>query len=127
MKVEFLAGDPADWPLPLIRLFDYRAGHVERLRQACEDLAEGRRAEFRLHDQPWVEALGGCRFVWRAGAKDAGVRLPAPSDPFVLEFSGEAWREVRDKLLPFLDDSTGYNWLTNEGEVNVLLSPDGGW
>jgi hypothetical protein len=45
----------------------------------------------------------------------------------VLSFSGEAWHEVLDKLRPFAGDSNGFNWLTNEGDVNVLISPDGAW
>jgi len=56
-----------------------------------------------------------------------GVRLPAPGGPFVLEFSAEAWREVEGKLLPFVDGSGGPNWLTNEGDVEVLISLDGTW
>ena len=45
----------------------------------------------------------------------------------LLELAGEAWREVSDKLLPFVDGSDGYNWLTNEGDVKVLISRDGTW
>ena len=45
----------------------------------------------------------------------------------MLAFSDEAWREVEEKLLPFSHGSAGFNWLTNEGDVNVLISPDGQW
>lgn len=125
MKVEFLAEGAAE--CPLIRLFDYRAGELERLLIACSELGDQRRAEFPLHDQPWVESVAGCQFTWRAGARNAGVQLPASGTAFVLELAGEAWREVSDKLLPFIDGSGGYNWLTNEGDVNVLISRDGTW
>ena len=53
--------------------------------------------------------------------------LPAPGLPFVLAFSDEAWREVEGKLAPFADGSGGFNWLTNEGDVNVLISESGQW
>jgi len=60
--------------------------------------------------------------------EDRGVVLPALGSPFVLEFSDEAWREVEDKLLPFAEDSGGdFTWLTNEGDVNVLISESGQW
>jgi hypothetical protein len=125
MKVEFLEEGSPD--CPLLRLFDYRTDEVKRLCEVCDQLAEGKRVEFVLHDQPWVEAIRGCRFLWRISKKDVGVRLPAPGEPFVLEFSDEVWREVQDKLRPFADGSGGFQWLTNEGDVNVLISFSGLW
>lgn len=54
--------------------------------------------------------------------------LPDRGSPFVLEFSDEAWREMEDKLLPFAENSGGdFAWLTNEGDVNVLISESGQW
>lgn len=125
MKVEFLAEGSPD--CPLIRLYDYHSGELERLSAACRELVEGRRNEFLLHEQEWVESIGGCRFTWRSALRDVGVRLPAAGDHFVLEFSDEAWREVEDKLRPLQDGSGGFQWLTNEGDVEVLISLGGGW
>jgi hypothetical protein len=125
MKVEFLAEGATE--CPLIRLFDYRAGELERLRIVCSELGDRPRAEFPLHDQPWIEPIAECKFTWRAGARNAGVQFPVSGTAFVLELAGEAWHEVSDKLLPFIDGSGGYNWLTNEGDVNVLISRDGTW
>jgi hypothetical protein len=125
MKLEYLPS--GDAYCPLLRLFDYQPGEVDRLREACGALASGQIREFALHAQPWVEVVGGVEFTWRASAKDDGVRLPANALEFVLEYSDEAWREVEDKLLPFAQGSTGFNWLTNEGDVEVLISLDGEW
>jgi hypothetical protein len=125
MKIEFLAdGDP---DCPLIRLSDYKAGELEQLRTVCFELADRRRNDFAFHDQPWIESVGDCKFVWRGGRQDVGVRLPAVGMPFVLEFSDEGWREVADKLAPFIDGSDGFNWLANEGDVKVLISRYGAW
>ncbi len=126
MKIEFLADGRAD--CPLIRLFEFELADIEKLRAACHDLAERRIDEFVLHDQPWVTSVGGCRFVWCARAHDVGVMLPSSGAPFVLEFSDEGWREIEDKLLPFLWTSQNrFNWLTNEGDVEVLFSHSGTW
>jgi hypothetical protein len=125
MKLEFLFEGSSD--CPLVRLYDYRPGEVEQLRQACRDLADGRIREFVLHDQPWIEPVVGCQFIWQINEKDIGVKLPARGNPLVLLFSVEAWLEVEGKLLPFTKDSKGFNWLTNEGDVNVLISPNGTW
>jgi hypothetical protein len=126
MKTEFLRDGAQE--CPLIRLFAYRPGEVVRLWQACRDLADGRIAEFVLHDQPWIEPIAGCRFIWRASAEDRGVVLPARESPFVLEFSDEAWQDVGDKLSPFAEGSgRNFTWLTNEGDINVLISRSGRW
>jgi hypothetical protein len=125
MKIEFM--DQGADVCPLVRLFDYRPAEVNRLRQACNDLADGRLKEFALHDQPWVEPIAGSRFYWRAALKDFGVRMPSQGEPLVLEYSGEAWREVEEKLAPFAESANGFNWLTMEGDVRVLISMDGDW
>lgn len=126
MKIEFLADGAAD--CPLIRMYDYRTDEIKMLCQVCRDLAEGRTREFALHDQPWVEPLAGCRFSWRANEKNVGVKRPSHGSEFVLLYNDEAWREVEAKLQEFTGEySGGYNWLTHQGDVNVLISRDGGW
>lgn len=108
-------------------MFQFQPDEVEALRAICRELAEGKRTECALHEQPWVQPIGDCAFIWKAGAKDIGVRLPAPGDAFVFIFSGQGWREVEDKLLPFARSSPGFNWLTDGGDVEVLISNDGCW
>lgn len=126
MKIEYLDGDRP--PLPLVRLFDFRAEEVNALRDACTDLADGRKPEFAVHEQPWAKPLKGCRFIWRASKKDVGVRIPALDQPLVLEYSEEAWREVEGKLSRFIEPGRNtFSWLTMEGDVDVLISMDGNW
>jgi len=84
MKIEYLAG--SQWPLPLVRLFDYREEEVHLLRRVCNDLADGRLQEFAVHDQSWVKPIAGCRFYWRAASKDTGVLLPKHEEPLVLDY-----------------------------------------
>ena len=45
----------------------------------------------------------------------------------MLALSPEGWREVVEKLLPFVTDAGGYNWLTDGGDVRVLISRTGLW
>lgn len=125
MKIEFHPEGSPD--CPLIRIFHFQPEEVEALRTACRELAYGKRTEFALHEQPWIDAVGSCAFIWKAGTKDIGVRLPQAGDPFVFNFSDEGWHEVEDKLLPFAESSRGFNWLTSEGDVRVLISNDGRW
>jgi hypothetical protein len=125
MKIEFLA-EGAD-ACPLIRLFDFQTSEVKDLRTACRQLASGRIAEFALHEQPWIESVEGCRLLWRAGPKDKGIALPQAGSVFVLEYSSEGWRDVSGLLRPFLGDIDGFNWLTDRGDVELLISRDGKW
>ena len=125
MKIEFLASGAEE--CPLIRLFEFQMSEVKQLREVCLALAEDEITEFALHDQRWVNSISNCQFVWRMGSKDTGVMRPNEDEPFVLELSQEAWREVADKLLPFVEGRVGFNWLTNEGDVEVLSSYDGKW
>jgi len=112
---------------PLIRLHSFDRADIASLTNTCKALANTRWTELQLHLQPWVLALDGCRLTLRAGLSDRGVSQPPPGESFVMEYAREGWREVADKMAPFLDGSTGFQWLTNEGDVNVLLSPSGEW
>jgi hypothetical protein len=54
--------------------------------------------------------------------------MPASGERLVLEYSDEGWREVAGKLSQFLEPRPkSFNWLTTEGDVEVLVSVDGTW
>lgn len=125
MKFEFL-GEARD-PGPLIRLYGYESDEVNLLRLACLELADGRTTQFALHEQPWCKAIGGCQLIWQVSATDVGIRFAPPGEPLVLQYSKEAWLEVEEKLRPFCERSSGFNWLTDEGDVDLLISWGGGW
>jgi len=107
-------------------LFEYEPSDVDLLCQACRDLAALRIDIFALHEQPWVQAIAGCQFFWRYSAEDIGVKTPLPGNPFVLLYSDEAWLEVEGKLLAVREPIPNHlNELTMEGDVEVIISPDG--
>ncbi len=57
-----------------------------------------------------------------------GVRMPTAGEPLVMEYAAQGWLEIADKIVP-LDNSQGdgFNWLTEDGDVAVLVSTDGSW
>jgi hypothetical protein len=115
---------------PLIRLYDFEAADVVALQDLCLALAEGRAREISLDSQPWVHAIGGCRLTLRAGVANRGLTTSIAGEAFVMEYTreGGGWLEVADKLAPFVTDRLGgFQWLTNEGDVNLLISWDGFW
>ena len=125
IALEYLHEGGAD--CPLVRLYNFDRSDVVSLRDVCLDLAAGRMREVALENQPWVQAIGGCAVVLRASGFNRGILTPKTGAPFVMEYSDEGWREVADKVAPFVDGSAGFQWLTNEGDVNVLLSRNGRW
>ena len=124
-KLEYLHEGSQD--CPLIRLYDFGHSDVVAFRDLCLALAEGRLREVPLEDQAWVSAIGGCRLVLCASRFNRGVQVHKAERPFVMEYAEEGWLEVADKLEPFVHGSGGYQWLTTEGDVNVLISRDGQW
>jgi hypothetical protein len=102
MNVEFLREPRLFAGRPLIRFHGHRAGEVEYLRTAACGLADGRCAEFSLHEQPRADMIGGCRFVCERGDENIGVRLPFPDSrlssltPMKL---GGRWKKSCDRSL----------------------------
>ena len=126
MKMELLAAG-GELHRPLIRLFDYQTDEVNLLRLACLELAYGRIAQFALHEQPWCNPIGDCQFFLRTAPTDIGIEVPNSGGAFVTLYSKEAWLEVEGKLWPFSEQPSGFNWLTFDGEVGLLISLDGRW
>jgi hypothetical protein len=91
------------------------------------DLADGNRGSFELVALPWIKPVNQCYVALRRTAKNRGCMTPRRGKPFAINHNREGWLEVADKIQPFIAGSYGYQWLTCEGEVNILLSQDGGW
>lgn len=126
MKIEYLESGSED--CPLLRLFGFEESDVASLRDECLSLAAGRIAEFRLDGQSWVESIGGCGLVLCAGERNKGACKGRRADAFTIELNSEGWLEVADKIQPFITNHTrGFQWLSDQGEFNVLLSWDGRW
>lgn len=116
----------------LIRLCGFEAADVAALREVCLSLAEGQVRAVPLEGQAWVRAVGGGRLILRAGDRNRGIRASKVSGgegarAFEMEYASEGWLEVADKLAPFASGSTGFQWLTNEGDVRLLISRSGEW
>jgi hypothetical protein len=111
---------------PILMLSAYVPSDVDRLCEACRELAARRIERFALHDQPWVQSIQHCQFLWEYSEKDLGVKLPSPGSPFALRYSDEAWLEVEGKLLVVrIPRPNHLNELTMEGDVPVIISPEG--
>lgn len=125
LTLEYLPDGSED--CPLIRLYGFEAADVVVLRDLCIALADGRIREVSLQSQPWVRVIDGCSLVLRAGGSNRGIVASRVQGEFVMDYTAEGWLEVSEKLAPFINGASGFQWLTNEGEVGALISWNGGW
>ena len=126
MKLEFLpAGSP---DCPLLRVFDFSAAEVRSLHQLCLDLREGRAAEVSLLDLQGILAIDGCALTFHCTDIDRGCERVAAND-FECSLTPETWQDLAAMITPFceLQKTAGYQWLSEHGEISLLLSANGQW
>jgi hypothetical protein len=129
MKLEYLAEGSPD--CPLIRLYEFDPVEATRLREAFRCLADGSRKDIPLHEEWWVKSVAGCHLDLRLGAKDLGIVERLPSK-FECVLTAEVWLEMVRLTETFCapsDDPSrdAFQWLNEDGEVSLLLSPSGRW
>lgn len=125
MHLEFLADGLRD--CPLIRLYEFNQAEARFLKNLVRSLVTGERHSVPLHDEMWVESVGGCRLTLRRGNRNQGVREVNPLN-FECVLSSGGWSNVEGLLDPFCNShAAGFQWLTNEGRVSLLISQDGHW
>ena len=124
MKLEYLESGAQD--CPLIRLYEFDASEASRLRDLFARLAEGASNKIVLEGEPFVTVVGECRLCLCRGSRDIGIRRA--KDGFECVLTTDAWLEARDKATPFCKDgAVGYQWLNEDSDISLLLSPSGRW
>lgn len=123
MKLEYLADGSQD--CPLIRLYEFNQAEARSLRNLVRSLATGEADSVALQGERWAESVGGCKLTLRRGTRNQGVREVDPLN-FECVLSSGGWRNVEGLLDPFCDSHTaGFQWLTREGTVSLLVSQRG--
>lgn len=126
MKLEFLAEGSSD--CPLIRLYDFDPIGAMRLREAFRTLSTGSRHSVPLHEEWWVEPIGECYLDLRLGARDLGIVQGLPLR-FECVLTADAWADMASLVDPFCESVSvsSSQWLNKDGEISLLLSPNGQW
>jgi hypothetical protein len=99
----------------------------EQLSELVKSLATDDREDVALHNEAWVESVGGCCLNLRRGDRDEGIRQ---SQALIFEcvLTPGGWSNVDGLLGPFSEaHASGYQWLTHDGGVALLISKDGQW
>lgn len=125
MKLEYLPAGSKD--CPLIRLFEFDQSEAQRLRQLVKSLVAGDRQDVALQNEEWVEPVRECCLILRRGNRNQGVR-PAQGVKFVCVLGPDGWSNVERLLEPFCEsNAAGFQWLTEDGGVALLISRSGLW
>lgn len=125
MKLEFLETGSPD--CPLIRLYEFGQSEVQNFRQIAKDLSDGLRTIIRLDNERWIEPVRGCGLGLELGAKDEGVRRSGAST-FNCILSAGGWSNVEELIQPFCEaGATGFQWLSRDSKISLLMSCDGRW
>jgi len=126
MKLEFLENGSPD--CPLVRLYAFDSTEAVRLREILRALSDGACESFDLHNDRSVEAIDGCQLTLQLRQRDLGI-VRRGRCTFDCVFTAGTWHNVAALVEPFCESATPgcYQWLTEEGDASLLLSPDGGW
>jgi hypothetical protein len=125
MRLEYLAEGSRD--CPLIRLYAFSQADAITLKQLVRSLIAGDRQQVALHDEMWIEPIGGCRLALKRGNRDQEV-CQVGSLSFECVLSTDGWSNVEGLLEPFCSsDATGFQWLTHDGTISLLISQRGHW
>ncbi len=126
MKLQFLPDGSPD--CPLIRLYDFEAADALRLKELFDCLATGSRTSISLHEQKGIEPVDGCQLILRVGKGDTGIVQKGPFT-FECDLTPAGWADVALLIEPFCEaaEANTYQWLNEDGQISLLLSPAGTW
>ena len=125
MKLEYLPDGSPD--CPLIRLYEFNQSEARQLRQLVKSLVTGDRQDVALENEVWVEPVGECCLSLRRGNRNQGVQQ-ARAPKFECVLSPDGWSNVEGLLEPFCEsNASGFQWLTHDGRIALLISQSGQW
>ena len=125
MKLEYLSERSAN--CPLIRLFEFDQSEACQLRQLVKSLADGQSQDVALQNEEWVKSVGECRLNLRQGNSNQGVSQPRDLN-FECVLTQDGWSNVEELLETFCEsDKAGFQWLSQDGRVALLISQNGQW
>lgn len=127
MKLEYFSDGSRDCPLVL--LYAGNPETVQKLSKCIADLISGRLVGFAVHELEGVQSVNGCELYFCVNKQDRGVTRTSITNEFRCQLRRESWADVAEYLEPFCGTNTpvGFQWLTTEGEINLIISSQRGW
>jgi len=124
MKLEYIPEGSSD--SPLIRLYEFDTSEANEFHGLLTSLANKELNQVALKDFPFIIPVQGCSLKLIAVEIDKGISWLNYNN-FECLLTIDNWSIVADLVVPFLDDTKGYQWLDETGEISLLLSPSGEW
>ena len=117
MKIEYISNGSPD--CPLVQISETSKDDIQKLLTAWEKLSERAGETIELKNN-------NLQLICKSGKKDIGLKQ-ITNDTFECILGCETWLQVHGLTEPFLKSQTGFQWLSVEGPIKLLLSPHGGW
>lgn len=130
MLLEYMEDPDAQLDSRVLLLYDFVPDEVGALRDAIARLSRGKPGdEMRVGTLPGVVAVDGSSLAATLGEADLGVEPVAGAGrQFRCVLTSGAWQRVCGLLEPFLhSDCQGFQYLSEDGTVEWIISHHRGW
>ncbi|MFI4993063.1 MAG: hypothetical protein ACHQCH_05545 [Solirubrobacterales bacterium] len=130
MLLEYLEDPDAQVDTRVLLLYEFMPDEVGALRDAIDRLSRGSPGdELRVGALPGVVAVDGSSLAATVGEAELGVEPVAGAGrQFRCALTSGGWHRVRGLLEPFLrGDCQGFQYLSEEGTVEWIISCNRGW
>ncbi len=129
MLLEYLEDPDAPVDTRVLLLYEFTPEEVETLRDAIDTLSrEDDGDELRVDALPGVVAVDGSSLAATVGEAELGVEAVAGNGRrFRCALTSDGWRRLHGLLEPFLCESNGFQYLSEEGTVTWIISRIRGW
>jgi hypothetical protein len=124
MEINYIENGSPD--CPLIQISKTTADDIKELLAIWHALSETEKREIDLGMLNEMINCDHIHLICKIGTRDIGIKKINQKN-FDCILTEATWLQVHGLTEPFLKEINGYQWLTTEGEIRLLLSPLGGW
>jgi hypothetical protein len=125
MRLEYFEDLKAS-PARVLVMHDFGGSDIHLLQEAVRGLGTRHVDSLQIDELPGFE--GSCSLEAVVGDQDLGIE-PAAGRPraFRCVLGPEGWERALDLLRPFAEGCEGFQYLTERGSVEWIISTDGRW
>jgi len=113
----------------LVRIYGGTGEEFAAFCAALRRLASGDATSVEIHALPGFEAMDGIRLTARAGATSTGLSPLDQPNCYEVVLDQQDWKDAAERAEEVSErlGTEAFNWLTEVGEIELLLSVTGNW